>query len=137
MNTQFEQHIVRYSPAGFLGLGKSMQVSSFGQFVKIDDLDKEVLKSKQLTHSLDSARLRERQLDGRVKQLEADFKQSEQSQLDLLAKISEDNKERMKRDLALADFLVIADEIVKKATNGKKGKSLQDKYLEARAKLAR
>lgn len=128
MNPQFEQHIIRYAPAGFLGLGKHMQISHKGQFVKIDDLEREVMKSKQLTHTLDSARLRERQLDGRVRQLEKD-------NLDLVERSRAESEKRSQRDLALAGFLTAVDELIDKAASGKKGKSLKDKYLEARNQL--
>lgn len=132
--TQYQYHIQRYAPKGILGLGKNMVPCSYGLYVKSSELEKEQMKNQQLSSSLETLRLRERQLDGRVKQLEADFKQSELAALELVGNLNDEKGDRMKRDLALADLLIIADEIAKKAS-GKKGKALQDKYLEARDKL--
>lgn len=133
--TQYETHIQRYAPKGILGLGKDMCPCSLGNYVKHSDFETEQLKNRQLASSLDALRHRERQLDARIKQLTDDIKLSEQANLDLVKKIGEDKNGSDQRFEAIAAFVEITDDVFK-TLKGKKGKALQNKYLEARAKLA-
>lgn len=128
MSIQYQAHTQRYSPKGFIGLGKKMVADKAGAFVKASDYEREVAARHHQQATVDAIALRDRQRDALVSQLQGELSDSENSNLELVKTLNETTNGEVERCANLEKLIEITDLLASNVTKKSKLKSVLLEY---------